>query len=355
MGNAEDFRALRALLIARGLARKPIWQTEQGFTWNNHAEMPRLHAAYIVRMFALAASVEAPNEHCYYFYGVFNGFEPWYLYNQSPNRSGMAMRIYAEQTAGKHFMREISMGKFAHGLVFTDGKQDTLVCWLDDFSAEAALKIPANVRPQITDIMGVPLAPENEKPGRLTLRLDGFPRYIRLPHGTQILPLNRFPAGLNLAAAKMGAVASASSFAGAPTDAANLNDGTWHYDDGQTDQKIWVGKPNAPSPQWAAVRFAAPRRIDTIVAVTPSSNGWLRSPRHYQLQAQVNGVWKTLREARDNTLEWILYAHFPPVQATAVRVVFLEYNNGLWRNDTTLPFGDTSARVYELEAYGPPN
>ena len=350
-GNAEDFRALQTMMREQGL-EKPIWQTEQGFTWNNHPDMPRLHAAYVVRMLALAASVGIPNEHCYYFYSVFNGFEPWYLYGTAPNRSGMATRIFAEQTAGMKFRREISMGKFAHALVFTDGRQDTLVCWLDDFSAEARFQIPAAAHPQIADIMGVSIAPERDKAGALTLRLDGYPRYIRLPHGTQILPLDRFPAGPNLASIKTGAQATASSFAGAETDAANLNDGTWRYDDGQTDQKIWAGKPDAPLPQWAGVWFTAPRRVDTIAAVTPSANVGMPGARRYLLQAEVNGQWKTLREARDNTTEWVLYAHFPPVTATAVRVVFLDLNNGWWQDDKT-KYTDMAPRVYELEAYGP--
>ena len=350
-GNAEDIRALQTLLQSHGGA-KPIWQTEQGFTWNNHADMPRLHAAYVVRMFALAASVGIPNEHCYYFYGIYNGFEPWYLFDRAPNRSGMAARILAEQTAGMKFQREIPIGKFAHAVVYTDGRQDTIVCWLDDFSATSRFRIPANVRPKIADMMGAPVVPESGKPGLLALTLDGFPRYIHVPHGTEITPLDRFPGGRNWADAKTGAIASASSFAGAPTDAANLNDGTWHFDDGQTEQKIWVGKPTAPMPQWAAVRFPSPRRIDTIAAVTPSSNVGLPGARRYLLQAEISGKWRTLREVRSNTLEWVLFAHFPPVTAAAVRVVFLELNNGWWREDKT-KFSDMAPRVYELEAYGP--
>ena len=349
-GNVEDIRALQALMQSRGFTR-PIWQTEEGFTWHNHAEMPRLHAAYVVRMFALAASVGIPNEHCYYFYSIYNGFEPWYLFEGVPNRSGMATRIYAEQTAGMKFQREIPMGKFAHAIVYTNGKQDTIVCWLDDFSADVRFHLPTNVRPQIADIMGAPVLPESDKPGLLTLKLNGFPRYIHVPRGTAITPLDRFPAGTNLADAKTGAVGAASSYAGTPADAANLNDGTWHFDDGQTEQKIWVGKPDAPMPQWAGVWFPAPRRIDTIAAVTPSSNVGLPGARHYLLQAEINGEWKTMREVRNNTLEWVLYAHFPPVSATAVRVVFLDLNNGWWREDKT-KFSDMSARVYELEAYG---
>ena len=349
-GNAESIRALQALMQGRKIA-KPIWQTEEGFTWNNHADMPRLHAAYVVRMFALAASIGIPNEHCYYFYGIFNGFEPWYLFDRAPNRSGMATRILAEQTAGMKFQREIPMGKFAHAIVYTNGKQDTIVCWLDDFSAAARFQIAGSARPQIADIMGAPVIPESDKSGLLTLKLDGFPRYIHVPHGTKVTPLVRFPAGANLADAKTKAVATASSFGGSEADAANLNDGTWRFDDGQTDQKIWVGKPDAPLPQWAGVWFPEPRRIATIAAVTPSANVGLPGARHYLLQAEVNGAWKTVREVNNNTLEWVLYAHFSPVTATAVRVVFLELNNGWWRQDKT-KFTDMAPRVYELEAYG---
>ena len=350
-GNADDFRALRDLMKKHGVGEKPIWQTEEGFIFDTHAEMPRLHAAYVVRMFALGASVGVPTAHNSYFYAAYNGFEPWYLYAGVPNRSGMATRIFSEQTDGMTFEREMTMGKYAHALVFSNGKQDTVACWLDDFSAAARFKFNPAMKPQIADIMGRSVPMQGAKPGLLTLTLDGFPRYIRLPHGANLQPLDRFPDGANLAAAANGATASASSFAGPPTDAGNLNDGTWHFDDGQTAQKIWVGKPDAPMPQWAQVKFAAPRRIDTIVAVTPSANVGLPGPRHYQLQYQANGAWKTVREGRDNTMEWVLYSHFPPVTATAVRVVFLELNNGWWRQDKA-KFSDMASRIYELEAYG---
>ena len=348
-GNAEDLKALRQMMKANGIGNKPIWQTEQGFTFSNHPDMPRLHAAYVVRMFALAASVGIPAAHCYYFYTSFNGFEPWYLYESAPNRAGMAARILGEQTAGMKFSREIALGKYAHGIVYTDGKTDTIVCWADDFSAPCRFQVPGAVA--VRDIMGVSVAARPSAKGVLTVMLDGFPRYLRMPHGTKITPLDRFPAGTNFAASAQGSTAEASSYSGSEKDAANLNDGTWRFDDGQTDQKIWVGAVNAPMPQWASVEFDAPHRIDTLVAVMPSSNVGLAGPRHVQLQVLAGGQWRTMREWKNNTTEWVLYAHFPPVTTQAVRVLILDLNNGWWREDKT-KFTDMAPRVYEIEAYG---
>ncbi|HZP82299.1 MAG TPA: discoidin domain-containing protein [Chthonomonadaceae bacterium] len=352
-GNAELLRQLRALMDANGQQNKAIWQTEQGWRWDNHAEMPLLQAAYLVRMFALAASVGIPNAHNNYYYLKFRGFEPWYLFDQEPNRGGMAARIMAEQTAGMRFDREIPMGKFAHAIAYTNGSQDTVVVWTDDFKAEARFRVQGETaRVRVNDIMGGPVAAELSADGELTLPLSGFPLYVHLRHGTELRPLDRFPAGTNWALASNGGVAQASSYERSPEAAANLNDGTWHFNEGQADERIWIAAKGARLPQWAQVTFDRPRRIDTVAAVTPSANVQLPGARDYEIQVETNGGWKTVRSVKDNTLEWVLYAHFPPVLATRVRLVITDLNNGMLREDKT-PYTDMRPRVYELEAYGP--
>lgn len=352
-GNAEFLRQLRARMDASGQQGKAIWQTEQGWKWDSHVEMPLLQAAYLVRMFALAASVGIPNAHNCYFYLKFRGFEPWYLFDRGPNRGGMVARIMAEQTAGMHFDREIPMGKFAHAIAHTDGSQDTVVVWTDDFKADARFRVRGEAaRVRVRDIMGGPVSAELSADGDLTLPLSGFPLYVHLRRGTELTPLDRFPAGTNWALASNGGVAQASSYDKSPEEAANLNDGTWHFNEYQADERIWIAAKDAQLPQWAQITFDRPRQIDTVAAVTPSANVGLPGARDYEIQVETNGGWKTVRRVKDNTLEWALYAHFPPVLATRVRLVITDLNNGMLREDKT-PYTDMRPRVYELEAYGP--
>jgi hypothetical protein len=349
-GNVDHLRGLRRLMAQYGAGSKPLWQTEQGYSFYNHAEMPRLHAAYLVRMLALAASVGIPREQFCYYYTERRGYLPFYLFDTSPNRAGMAARILAEQTAGMRFDREIPMGKYGHAVVFADDREEVVILWTDDFEAQARFRAgEAGSRIALTarDLMGNPIALNPPQSNIWTLPLSGLPIFVRMPRGTRFAPLDFFGRGQNVALAANGGQAETSSNT---RTAAHINDGTWHFDDGQSEQKIWIAPKNAPLPQWAQVTFDQPRRIDTVVAITPSSNVALPGPAHYLLQVQTANGWRTVREARHNRVEWTLFARFPAVTATAARVVIKELNNGWWWSDPT-PYTDMAARVYELEAY----
>ncbi len=85
--------------------------------------------------------------------------------------------------------------------------------------------------------------------------------------------------------------------------------------------------------------------------MTPSSNVGMPGPRNYQLQVETDGKWQTVQNVQGNILSWVLYAHFPPVTATRVRIMITDLNNGMWLEDKS-HYTDMRARVYELEAYG---
>ena len=189
--------------------------------------------------------------------------------------------------------------------------------------------------------------------------------------------------------------------------AAALNDGSWQYDeicglagdpaltnaliqDYESNQTInhtarlksaWIGttdyaltNQNGFVGDAATVTFPA-KKIDTIVAVAPSSNnsgGGLPGVRDYDLQIITDykditnpANWQTMKSVRGNTSEWVLYANFPMVpNVTGVRIQILKVNNGRWFDDYTayplnsapnsLGYGGLlRASLYELEAYGP--
>ncbi len=349
-GNAEHLRGLRKLMAQYGAKNKAIWITETGFTWDNHAEMPRLHGEYCVRMMALASAVGIVPEHFYYFYTRYAGFQPWYLYDNAPNYSGMALRSFFEQTSGKRFSREIELGRHAHGVVFTDktGSMETALLWTDDFKASARFRLSASPL-SLKDLLGNPVSVRRDKAGIVTLLLSGSPLFLTFPKETKLTALTQFGFGTDIAQKEHGSIGEVSS-AASPAEAGNINDGTWHFDDGQSDQKIWTAKKGEPLPQWASVTFDKPQKIGSIFVTSPSSNVGLPGIRDFSIQVMTDNGWKTVREVKGNVVEWTLFARFIPVKTQAVRVLISDLNNGWWFQDKT-PFTDFQARVYELECY----
>lgn len=354
-GNVEQLQGIRKLMTEAGAKEKPLWITESGFTWDNHADMPRLHAQYCVRSFALAASAGIPIERYYYFYTRYAGFQPWYLYDEAPNYSGMAMRNYSTLISGKMFSREVDLGRHAHGITFAEklaskkGKgEETTLLWTDDFISTAQLKIPVTSL-FLRDLMGNPITAKREKMGVWSVVLSGSPIYLTVPKGTKIESLTRWGKGTNVALASAGSTPEASSSEN-PELAANLNDGTWHFDDGQSAQKIWIAKKGEKMPQWTSLTFDKPRTIGSIFVTSPSSNVGLPGVRDFEIQVMTASGWKTVREIKNNVLEWTLFARFKPLKTQAIRLLINDLNNGWWRTDKT-PLTDMQARVYEMEAY----
>jgi hypothetical protein len=350
-GMPNLFRRLRSEMEAHGAGKIPIWQTETGFQWDNHADMPKLQAAYVVRMFALGWTLGIPPDHNSYFYISAHGFEPWYLWDRAPNRGGAAARIFAEQTAGMRYESELQMGKYAHAVRLAASGGDCVIVWTDDFPAECAFRLGAGVDPAsvgAVNIMGSPV-PVTAKGGTIALPVSGYPVYLHLPHGAPLTALSHFPAGTNWALATNGGTAQASS--GDAADAARVNDGIWTNDE-QDPPPYWIADQNAALPQWASVAFDRPHRIDTVVAVIPTANVGTCAPRDFQIQLDGVSGWRTVADVKGNTTEWAVLRKIAPVEATGIRIVVTAINNGWWRDDPT-HYTDMRARVYELEAYGP--
>ena len=298
---------------------KDLWITEHGWNWNWSADMPRLQADYIVRRYALGAAAGIPHEHNAYYYTEANAAPfNFYLWDRVPNRGGMAMRIFNEFTGGKSFdsaaAATLDTGKYdatgyrlsdgyVHVVPYTDGVNETLVAWGDDFTdapllanpkyqttppttAPVSITLMLNSAPSVYDAMGNPITVTqvpNSSPPAYIIPVTGSPTYITGPHGiSQVIGLaynladgwpslhGRTNYALNIGNLATGPQASASSFAPvlsgsnpatfadpyygiayfcspAPPanslSAPNLNDGAWQYDDRQSD-----GKPTPHPP-----------------------------------------------------------------------------------------------------------
>jgi hypothetical protein len=127
-----------------------------------------------------------------------------------------------------------------------------------------------------------------------------------------------------------------------PFGAANVNTGT-HRPDMWTN--IWISAPSLPATLDLEWKF--PQTFNTVLLTFDTNTGrrengaLFRYPdcvKDYDVEAKVNGAWKTIATGRDNYMRRCTH-RFQPVQADALRLKVVATNGAL------------SARVYEIRVY----
>jgi hypothetical protein len=352
---------------AHGDGEKPLWQTEQGYTWGNS---PRGQVArYAVRQFLQGWRLGIEPRRQYYFYPQYGGFESWYQAGSGEQGSpkswlplATAQHFFAENTFGMEYVGDVpSPYKGVFLARFSGGQEDVVAAWTFDFTIPLSVEAPG--LKQVIGFMGNPVSVVRDGSGSPVLSLSGEPIYVHLAKAS---PFNvRTSAfGPNLAAAP--AVATASSAEG-DHPAAHANDGNWELWENALDlagRTFWQSSQTDPSlerPDWLQLTFPAARTVNRIVALCylPAVNP---SPRDWELQAEVGGTWRTLASARDDWT-WVIYRKFAPITTTRVRLLITRANDG-WQADRrwmhvllgpkATHYTDSKMRIAELEVYGPP-
>lgn len=366
-GNTTMIRELRTWMKANGDGAKEIWQTEQGYQWEN---APKIQSArYTVRQFLQGARLGISPFHQYYFYPQWNGFEDWYLSGggekgdaHSLTLSGSALRFLAEQLHDRRYAGDVSPRLYKGIFLprFNGGAGDVVAAWTFDFPYVLRLKIPKfeGAYNMMGEPVHVTMAPHNI----YSIHISGEPIYIHLESGGEIKLLNH-PFGADLALSSSGAVATASSSA-EKHPASYANDGVWQLWEnapglqGRTAWRSAIPDPSAKRPDWVEVRFPSPLRIDRIIALCylPAVNA---SPRDYRFQILSNGKWKTVQSVR-KAYGWSFMVSFSQVKASAIRFVIDRINDGWQTNRTWIKilmgskathYTDSETLVSELEAY----
>jgi hypothetical protein len=368
-GNLSMLSRLKEMLRTHGDAGKPLWQTEQGYAWDNAPKGQT--ARYAVRQFLQGWRLGIEPRHQYYFYPHAHGFESWYQAGggeQGSSESWLptaaAQRFLAENTVGMKYAGEIESpypGIFLSR--FTGPGEDVVAVWTFDFPYSLPVEAPGLRRG--AGYMGNPLELKRGRGGAVTLPLSGEPMYLHLEKGSPFR-VREAPFGPNLAAAAGGAMAAASS-SGEKNGPPLANDGNWELWENALDlpgRTFWQSgqkDPSPASPDWLEITFPQPRKVDRIVALCylPAVNP---SPRDWEFQAEVNGRWKTLAAAKDDWA-WAIHRQFAPVTTAKIRMVVTRINDG-WHGDRrwmhvlmgpkATNYTDSKLRVSELEAYGPP-
>ena len=370
-GNPSMLAELRHLMDTHGDGAKAIWQTEQGYGWDN---APKAQVArYVVRQFLQGWRAGILPSHQFYYYPQWNGFIS--MYEVGGGEAGnehswlphaAALRVFAENTVGRHYAGDVpSPYKGIYLARFNgDGNHDdAIAAWTFDFPDTLTATAPGYR--SAAGFMGNPMPRTRKADGTWTLPLTGEPIYVHVARGSAFTVAST-PYGPDLALASAGGLATASSEApGHPASFAN--DGNWELWQpagslpGRTAWQSGKMDPSPTDPDTLTVTFPKPRTLTRLVALCylPAVSA---SPRDWEFQARVGAKWVTVGSAKAD-FGWSFERTFGPVTASAIRMRITAVNDGWFRDRRDMAilrgpkpknFTDSRVLVSELEAYGPP-
>ena len=347
---------------------KPLWQTEQGYWWDNVSKQK--FARYVVRQFLNALACGIPLEKHFYYYVVHHGFEAMYLvemgssegYNGTIEPGGIALRIMNEEIGGR---KPISLESPIFGvyiLRFSGEEDDVLAIWTLDFPIR--LKVSGQIQ-YAEDFMGNKIGLRNEA-GYYLLNVDGYPRYFIVKKGEKIKIISP-TLGRNWASKEEGAKAYASS-SEEHHPAENAIDGKWFtlYPT-PPGQEEWIGTfwqagtegASETNPVWLMVEFPKTHNLSYIILLTPLP-AITAVPRDFQFQISEDGRnWRKVAEVKDAE-EWAYFFSFPQVKARFLRLLITRLNDG-WHldgrwmymvDDNFKHYTNMHASVLEIMAFG---
>lgn len=347
---------------------KPLWQTEQGYWWDNVSKQK--FAKYVVRQFLSAISVGIPLERHFYYYVVHHGFEPMYLVEMGSSEGqngtlepgGVALRIMNEEIGNKKpvLFEELMFGVYA--LRFSGDIEDVITIWTLDFPVE--LKLQGRIL-VVHDIMGNPRKLKREGSTSL-LVVDGYPSYVRIRKGEKLLIIAP-KLGKNWASKGERASASASSSDEKhPPD--NLIDGKWFtlYPT-PSEQEEWIGtfwqakeeSASVDKPVWFIVSLPKTIKLRYLLLLTPLP-AITAVPRDFHIQISKDGKnWQTVANV-SNSEEWAYFFSFSPRETRFIRLLITKLNDGWhldgrWRfviGEDFKKYTNLRASVLELMAFG---
>lgn len=348
---------------------KPLWQTEQGYWWDNVSKQK--FTRYVVRQFLNALAVGIPMERHFYYYVVHHGFEPMYLVEMGSSEgqngtlepAGIALRIMSEEIGEKKpiLLEEPMFGLWA--LHFSGKLEDTVVIWTLDFPLK--LQLQGNIL-GAEDIMGNPKKLKREGDVYI-LDVDGYPSYVRVQKGEK-LRIIAPKLGKNWASKEEGAEVFASS-SDEHHPPQNIIDGKWFtlYPT-PLGQEEWIGTfweaeeegASQDKPTWLVVKLRRSIQLRHLILLTPLP-AITAVPRDFQIQISDEGKnWQTIAKV-ENSEEWVYFFSFPSSYRTRFIRLFITKLNDGWHLDGRWMFmvsedfkkyTNLRASVLEMMAFG---
>lgn len=378
------FAQIRKIMAAHGGADKPIWQTERAITGvRGDNFMGGTQAVRVMLHQNLLETLGVPNKYNNLFYLNEHGFSkvPSYLWSSAgPHPAALTMRTRYAMTAQQRYAGALDFGtvgnKLFMGLRFTgdNPKQGNIILLsnLGTRPKQLTLNITGPNSPVIVvDSFGnektIPV-----KAGRVAPVVAQLPIYLKLAPGQKITA-PKIDLGKDLA------LHASFRYSAKATQIAHLNDGIW--------QTINVGNPRGGTNGKALFMGEIPEFPQTLEIALPQRQAvgsvliaGLHADNHfcalldYDLEARVNGTWKTIERVRvpvppsepvrtpdsvDNT--WYLdnnrfFNSFTPVTTDRLRLVVHRTTYGLAPDKIAKTWGaiiPPKLMLREVEIYGP--
>jgi hypothetical protein len=367
-GTLATLQSLRARLAAAGKPKLPIWDTESGF-WNSQVSSYLHQGDKLVRKVVLENSVGIDKYNNFLLDGAYTvEGQNWGLWQDKITPGGLAMINFGVQTRGLVFKKLLDTNiPHVYAALYgpQDGEGTLLIAWAEDFSVEALVG-SVDVS-SIVDEWGQPV-PAHRSGKADSVTLSGAPIYAQVEKGTSPTLSAFEDFGENLALAKNGATATATSETPWNPPAAAIDGVLDTQDKGSNNEgtSAWIQKYTDEQPA-LTINLGQPRQLDRILVSSQGIDSVQTGLRSYDVQLQNgDGNWKTVASVRDDFLARNHLVSFAAQQATMIRLAnmtvnYSGYSFGLkpltWENDAKALNQDDvwggQAVIYEVEAYPP--
>jgi hypothetical protein len=369
-GFQEIYRAKlrdwRELMREFGDGQAPLWITEgawhrgwgfNDYLYDRHHAFRESSARNAVNLILNSEAMTIPRWRNYVFYAVEHGYNDFYLVrNGSLTPAAVSLQVMNECLRDSRFVQETALpgpgGRYLQ--LYRDGTRTVAVAFTADEPAELSLLTDARAV-VVTEMMGQrrAVAPQG---GRFQVAISGDPVYLAVGPAETIRPDY---AGLrvqpNLALTTLGATATASA-AQTPFLPPVAIAGDWTtYGTGIAlgNWRLGWREPDAGQdqyPDWFAVHLPQPVPVASVRVVL-DYGAWEITPRDYEVQAFVDGAWKTVDQVQGNRWRSVFDHHLDNVRTDHVRLVINKVNSCLFEYQA--PFVRVSC-LRAVEVYAAP-
>lgn len=304
------FGELRKLMAKYGDGNKEIWQTERVFSAVRGGNfMPIYQAANMAQHRDVLETLGVKPDHNNHYYVNSMGYAtvPSYIWDGSgPFPAAFVLRTRYAQTLGRKYAGTLDFGANGNdifsALRYTGADGQTIILRNEGVADQKlSLGVAGGNALQVVDAWGnvssVPV-----QGGKVELTVGPLPQYLKLAAG-QSVATSPMDFGRNLAER-----ATFSYSARVEKPFLLLNNGiievihSGNPNGGTDGGKIWTGDmPEIDGkvvPQTLDIQFDAPRTFDKIVLRGLRADNQFSTLLDYDIQAEIDGNWKTIVEAR---------------------------------------------------------
>lgn len=345
---------LMAMLKKHGLENIEKWQTEQGnFAALYKVYQPAHQARWTMLQMMLFEQYGISKEHNHLWYDRSHGFwdiPAWSVNDDgSLNPQAATMRVWSEELSGTRFHRVLDFGANGNNLYLgaefrSPDANKTVLSMMSVGDTRGAVEVTVTGGKTLRVVSAWGVAKELAIRGnRVLVPVAELPTYIEVARNqsVRVLPINY---GANLARAQNVEVVASAQAEKVALSA--ITNGRWENGSWDNQDHAWSAlNPALPF----TLDFAWPQPQSVSRVVIYAAPPW--SPQatllDYEVQAQVDGAWKTLARETEPTRDflvwtpptrtvidifhsdrWVFESRFAPVQTAKVRLLIHKVTNG---------------------------